>query len=152
TITFALWLWQSRTRLGIATRAAAQNETAATTLGWSPNYLAATSWAMGAALAGLAGGLRGPPRGLLVGNLVLLIVPALAAALVGRFDSFSLTLLGATGIGMAQSLIIRYVTTPGAGDAFPFLVIAVVMVVTGRSLPLRSHFAERLPAIGDGLI
>jgi sulfate-transporting ATPase len=147
-----MWLWQSQTRVGTATRAAAQNERAVATLGWSPNQLATVSWVAGGGLAGLAGALVAPITGLTVSTLVLLVVPALAAALLGRFDSFWLTLLGATAIGVAQSLIIRYVTQPGAADALPFLVIVVVLAVTGRALPIRSHLTERLPSLGSGIV
>jgi sulfate-transporting ATPase len=151
-ITIVLSVVQRRSRLGLATSAAAENERAASSLGWSPNVLATVNWALGGALAGAAGALIAPLTGLLVGNLALLVVPALAAALLGGFSSYFGTLLGATAIGITQSLFVRYVTQPGAADAVPFLVIIIVLVVTGRSLPLRSHVAQRLPSLGRGAI
>ncbi len=151
-LTLGLWLLQSRTRLGLATRAAAENETAVAALGWSPNRLAGASWVLGGALAGLAGALISPISGLVVETLVLLVVPGLAAALLGRFDSFWGAFAGATLIGVGQSLIIQYVSWTGAGDALPFLVIIVVMIVTGRAVPIRSHVYERLQSIGRGAI
>jgi sulfate-transporting ATPase len=151
-LSLALALTQRRLLIGLATSALAQNERALAADGWSPNLVASLNWAAGGALAGLAGALIAPVTGLAVTNLSLLIVPALAAALLGRFDSFPLTLLGATGIGIVQSLTTRYVTQPGAPDAVPFLVIIFVLVITGRSLPLRSHIGERLQSIGSGLI
>jgi ABC-type branched-subunit amino acid transport system ATPase component/ABC-type branched-subunit amino acid transport system permease subunit len=151
-ITAALWYLQSRTRVGLATRAAAENELAASTLAWSPSALALGNWACGGALAGLSGALIVPITGLIVPNLSLLIVPALAAALLGGLSSPWITLAGAMGIGIAQSLLTRYVTLTGAGDAFPFLVIIVLLVVTGQSLPLRHHLTERLPRIGSGRV
>jgi sulfate-transporting ATPase len=151
-LTLALASFKRWSLTGLATSAAAQNERAAMCLGWSPNSLAALNWTIGGAVAGFAGVLIAPITGLLVLNLSLLIVPALAAALLGRFDSFGLTLLGATGIGAAQSLSVRYVTQTGAGDAIPFLVIIAILVITGRSLPLRSHLNEKLPQISSGRI
>jgi ABC-type branched-subunit amino acid transport system ATPase component/ABC-type branched-subunit amino acid transport system permease subunit len=151
-VTFGIWLAQSRLRAGLATRASTESEVAIATLGWSPSRLATANWAIGGALAGLAGALVVPLTGLLVGDLVLLVVPALAAALLGRFDSVWGALAGATAIGIGQSLITRYVTQVGAGDALPFLVIIVVLVVSGRALPLRSHIYERLPRIGSGRV
>jgi sulfate-transporting ATPase len=147
-----LWLMQVRTRTGLATLAAAENPVAVASLGWSANSLATLSWVIGCAMAGLAGALVVPLTGLLVNNLVLLVLPALAAALLGRFDSYFGALLGATAIGIGQSLIVRYVHQPGAADAFPFLVIIVVLVVMGRTLPVRSQIGERLPSIGRGLV
>jgi sulfate-transporting ATPase len=155
-IAIALSAWlaitQRRLLIGLATSALAQNERALAADGWSPNRVASLNWAAGGALAGLAGALIAPVTGLAVTNLSLLIVPALAAALLGRFDSFTLTLLGATGIGVVQSLTTRYVHQFGAPDAVPFLVIIFVLVVTGRSLPLRSHVGERLQSLGAGRI
>ena len=147
-----LTLFQSKVRLALATRASAENETAVANLGWSPNLLATANWALGGALAALAGAMLVPLSGLVVTSMVLLVVPALAAALLGRFDSFGLALLGATGIGVGQSLIERYVAQSGAADAFPFLVIIAVLVVTGRGLPVRNYVSQRLPSLGDGRI
>jgi sulfate-transporting ATPase len=151
-VTAALTAIDRFTLIGLATRAAASDERAASTLGWSPTRLAAANWAIGGGLAGLAGALIVPLTGLQVSTLTLLIIPALAAGLLARFDSFPIVLLGAAAIGIGQSLIGRYITQPGAADAFPFLLIIVVLVVTGQSLPLRSHVSDRLPSIGDGLV
>jgi ABC-type branched-subunit amino acid transport system ATPase component/branched-subunit amino acid ABC-type transport system permease component len=151
-LSLGLALTQRRLLIGLATSALAQNERALAADGWSPNLVASLNWAAGGALAGLAGALIAPVTGLAVTNLSLLIVPALAAALLGRFDSFGLTLVGATAIGVVQSLTTRYVHQFGASDAIPFLVIIFVLVVTGRSLPLRSHLSERLQSIGTGRI
>ena len=151
-LSVALAVTQRRFLIGLATSALAQNERALAADGWSPNLVASLNWAAGGALAGLAGALIAPVTGLAVTNLSLLIVPALAAALLGGFDSFTLTLVGATGIGVLQSLTTRYVHQFGASDAIPFLVIILVLVVTGRSLPLRSHVGERLQSIGTGQV
>jgi ABC-type branched-subunit amino acid transport system ATPase component/ABC-type branched-subunit amino acid transport system permease subunit len=151
-ITILLTLGQARTRLGLATRAAAENEVAAGTLGWSPNRLGAVSWGIGGALAGLAGALIVPITGLAISTVALLVVPGLAAALLGRFNSFLKAFAGAIAIGVGQSLVIRYVSQPGAPEAFPFLVIIAVLVITGQSLPLRSHVTDRLPSLGSGRI
>jgi sulfate-transporting ATPase len=151
-IAAGLALAQQRTVYGLATRAVAQNELALSALGWSPTLLAITSWVVGGTLAAVAGALILPISGLIVVNLVLLILPALAAALVGRLNSFGLTFVGALGVGITQSLLARYSTQIGVGDAVPFLAIIALVVLTGRALPLRSHVAERLPTIGRGIV
>ena len=138
--------------IGLATSAAAENARGASTLGWSPNLLASVNWMLGGALAGGAGALIAPLAGLQVSNLVLLVIPALAAALLGRFSSFLGTFAGALFIGIVQSESVRYVTQTGFQDTVPFLAIIAVLFFTGRSLPLRSHVAERLPTVGSGRI
>jgi ABC-type branched-subunit amino acid transport system ATPase component/ABC-type branched-subunit amino acid transport system permease subunit len=148
----ALWAAVRYTRIGIATVAIAENELAASTLGWSPNLVATTTWAVGAGIAGLAGVLVVPLTTLSVTNLPLLVIPAMAAALVGGFKSFPLTLLGAILMGTLASILSDKVSAPGWPQAVPLLVIAAVLILRGRALPLRSHVLERLPSIGTGRI
>lgn len=146
--TVALTVFYSRSRFGLATRAAAENRRAASALGWSPERIGAINWALGGALAGLAGILTVPISGLNLEGLVLLVVPALAAALVGGFRSFPLTLLGALGLGVGQSILSRYATTPGLQEALPLLVIVVVLVARGNAIPTRDEEPPRLPRVG----
>jgi sulfate-transporting ATPase len=70
----------------------AENEVAASALGWSPDLIATVNWAVGSAIAAVAGVLIIPLTGLNVTILILLIVPTFASALVGGFTSFPLTL------------------------------------------------------------
>jgi sulfate-transporting ATPase len=151
-LTAVLWAVIRYTRIGLATVAIAENELAASTLGWSPDLVATTTWAVGAGIAGLAGVLVVPLTTLSVTNLPLLVIPAMAAALVGRFTSFPLTLLGALLMGTLESILSDKVSAPGWPEAVPLLVIAAVLILRGRALPLRSHVLERLPSIGSGRI
>ena len=149
-LTVVLAFVYRRTRFGLATTSVVQNERAAASLGWSPAFIAGINWAIGGALAGLAGCLLAPITGLDPSALTLTIIPALAAALVGGFGSFGLSLGGALAIGIIQSEVTNYVKAPGWVDAVPFLVIIFFLVIRGRALPLRSHLADRLPRIGTG--
>lgn len=151
-IALALTLINRYSLLGLATRATAEDDFAASTLGWSSNLLATASWTVGGALAGAAGALIVPFTGLIVGVLTLMIVPALAAALLGRFQSYIGALIGAIVIGIAQDLVTQYWSLPGASDALPFLVISVVLVISGRALPIRGHIHEHLPSLGTGRV
>jgi ABC-type branched-subunit amino acid transport system ATPase component/branched-subunit amino acid ABC-type transport system permease component len=149
-LTVVLWIVYRATRFGIATTALAENERATASMGWSPPLLAMGNWAAGGALAGIAGILLAPITGLSPAALTLAVVPALAAGLVGSFSSFPLTFLGGLLIGVLESECTWYINTPGWSEAVPFLAIILIMVVRGRSLPLRSHTFERLPKVGSG--
>ena len=46
-VTFVLWAFGKYSRIGLAITAAAQNERAVQTMGWSPNRLAVITWAHG---------------------------------------------------------------------------------------------------------
>ena len=137
---------------GLASRGLAQSERSVAALGWSPDLLSTISWAIGAGLAAVAGIMIVPLTGLQATTLTQLLIVALAAAMVGGFKFYTLTLLGAAAMGIGQSEIARYVSTQGAGDALPFIAIIVVLVVMGRSLPLRSHLVDRMPEIGSGRV
>ena len=87
--TVALTALYRLTRFGLATRAAAGNEKGALLLGISPDVLGAANWAIASVLAGLAVILIEPIAGLDPVATTLLVVPALAAALLGRLRSRS---------------------------------------------------------------
>jgi sulfate-transporting ATPase len=162
-VTFGLWAWTRYTRVGLAINASAQNERAVQTLGWSPDRLAAITWAMGGVLGGLAAVLAAPLTGLSAATFTIVVtVAGLGAALLGGFHSFPVTLLGGLIIGVGESMatlyggditdFLRQDLITGLNRTPAFLVIFIVVVVRGRGLPLRSHVAERLPRLGTGQI
>ncbi|MDB4873045.1 MAG: putative branched chain amino acid transporter ATP-binding protein, partial [Gemmatimonadales bacterium] len=117
----------TRTRFGLLTTAVAENEIISASQGSSPQLIAAGNWALGGALAGLVGCLLVPISGLDTSVLPLSIVAALAAALVGGFNSFWLTVAGSLLIGVLQSETNRYVTDVGWSQAIPFIVIIIFL-------------------------
>jgi sulfate-transporting ATPase len=162
-LTVVLTLVYRYTRFGLATSAVAENRRATSAQGISPDVVATVNWSLGSMLAVLAAVFVVNIAGLSVVGLTLLIVPALAAALVGGFRSFPLTLLGGLLIGVLQSEIAwlqtylteqrgEVVTLDGWAESVPFLVIILVLVVLGRSLPLRGDPTERPPEVGAGRI
>lgn len=151
-LTVLLYAVSKATKFGLATTAVSENERAAAAVGWSPDLLSAVNWATGAALAGVAGILITPLTSLSGTSLTWIVVPAMAAALIGGFSSFGLTLVAGLAIGILQSEVMQYYPQQGFAQAVPLLLIVLVLVVRGRSLPLRSHLIERLPAVGSGFI
>jgi branched-chain amino acid transport system permease protein len=142
------------TRFGLASRAAAQDETALALVGWSPDRVAAANWALAGVLAGGAGVLVGPITTADPVTFTLLVVPALAAALVAGFRSFAATTATALGLGMVQSELIgvqahaSWLPATGVGKTLPLLLIVVVAVVRGSLVPPRGQLVERrLPVV-----
>ncbi len=149
-VTVVLWLVSGRTTVGVAVRANAENRAASSSLGWSPDVLGALTWGVGAALAALAGILLAPLISISVDQMPLLVIPVTAAALLGRFESFPLTLLAAVVIGMAQSVLGNYVSLSGAPQAIPF-VLVIFILLARRSRVSRTRSDERLPSLGRGV-
>jgi ABC-type branched-subunit amino acid transport system ATPase component/branched-subunit amino acid ABC-type transport system permease component len=147
-LTGLLWGGYRFTRFGLATSAVAENELTAGTMGISPDRVALANWVLGSALAGVSGALISAIVALSPQNSALLVVPALAAAMIGGFRSFPLTLIGGLVIGIIESELTNYVTAPGWAASTGFLVIVVWIVVRGQALPLRGHLLERLPRVG----
>ncbi|KAA0233915.1 MAG: hypothetical protein JJLCMIEE_01094 [Acidimicrobiales bacterium] len=144
-----LWALYRFTAFGLATRASAENETGIVLLGRSRNLLAALNWTLAGVLSGAAGILLAPLTLLDPGTFTLLVVPALGAALIGRFSRFGLTVAGGLALGMAQAGIIKlqasvsWLPRVGLREGIPFLVILVVVALGGRVLPSRGAIVER---------
>lgn len=132
------------TQFGRATRACAENEKGAALLGYSPDFQASVSWILGSVLAGLGGIVVAPIITLSPMTFPLLVAPALAAALAGRFTSFSIIAAAALALGMAQSVVMKlaidfsWFPQVGGQEALPFLLIVTIMFLVGRSVPGRA--------------
>jgi ABC-type branched-subunit amino acid transport system ATPase component/ABC-type branched-subunit amino acid transport system permease subunit len=151
--TLVLWTFYRFTTFGLATSASSENPLAAATLGWSPGLIAACNWALGCGLAAIAGILSLPLIGSLeVTRLTLVVTAALAVALIGKFQSFPLVLLGGLLLGASESVAARYLdpSVQGASVTVPLVVIVLFLVVGGRSLPDRSVVLQRHAKLGDG--
>lgn len=148
-IALVLTLLFRYTRFGLATRASAENQKGAVLLGLDPDYIAAVNWMLATVLAAVAMILIGSiTLSLDAAQFSLLIVPALAAALVGGFKSFALTTVAGLAIGMTQSLMLSWQTDAewlpdvGLQAGLPLVVIIVTMMVRGESLPSRGSLAR----------
>ncbi len=152
-LTVVLWWVYRYTRFGLGTNAVSENQLAAASLGWSPERIATANWALGSALAGLAAILISPIVTLQVSQMTNLVLAALAAALLAGFRSFPVAFFAGLALGVSQTVLGRFTsTTPGLALAVPFLVVVIVLVVRGQSLPLRDYLLQRLPLIGTGRV
>jgi ABC-type branched-subunit amino acid transport system ATPase component/branched-subunit amino acid ABC-type transport system permease component len=157
-LTVALWVFFRSTTVGLAITAAAENPRAMSTLGWSADLFAAGSWCVGGAIAGVAGIITAPTQGpLSATNLILLVVPGLAAAVVGSFRSFPVVFLGAIGLSLLEletrvQLSSRYSWLQGLEKAVPLAVVVGVLAGRGSSIPERGHQAEERPELGSGRV
>jgi ABC-type branched-subunit amino acid transport system ATPase component/branched-subunit amino acid ABC-type transport system permease component len=158
-LTTVLWAIYKLTTFGVATSAVAENPRAAAALAVSPNVVAAANWAVGGALGALAAILLVPITGLNAGNLTFLIIPVLAAAVIGGFRSFPITTIAGLSIGILQSWVTRYQDESwvpgdwvGLGSAVPFILVAVVLLSRGRVVAGKDERFGRLPRLGAGRV
>ncbi len=147
---FGLWLLYRSSQFGLATEAVSESERSASAVGISPNRIAVLNWALGSAIAAIAGILVVPIITLQVTAMTSLILAAMAAALIADFRSFPVATGAGLVLGVGQTLVGRYADQQGLGPSLPFLVIIVFLVFKGRSLPLRDYFLKQMPMLGNG--
>ncbi len=135
------------TRFGLATRASAETEVGALVSGLSPDRIALVNWIISFVVCGIAGILIAPLVPLQPGTYTLFIVPALAAAVVGRFHSLGWAITAGLGIGALESLSV-YVNgvhpdfPAGAGELIPLVLVLVVLAFRGQTMPSRGSLMQ----------
>jgi branched-chain amino acid transport system permease protein len=120
-----LWLFVSRTRLGLALKGMAQDERAALTLGIDSDFMAVVAMALGSVLAGIAGLVLLP-----LGNIVVeagynVLIMAVAVCIVGGLGSWTGAILAAFLIGFAQILTVVYL-----GTHYQVVVALIAIIIT----------------------
>src|SRR5574337_293008 len=130
--TLAITLFLSRSHVGLQLRARSERPAAAELVGIPVRALSLWVWGVSGAATALALILIAPQRSPNFLTLGLLIVPALAAALIGFFRNFWATLAGGVAIGVIEGLAS---VIPGLGEfraALPFVVILAVLLWSQR--------------------
>ena len=131
--TGALWWLLSRTEVGRALLATAEDRQAASLMGINPDRMFAFAWGLGAACVGVAGALLSTfyyvfPQ---VGGVFALI--AFVAVALGGFGSVVGAFAGGVLIGVVESLAGVFVA-PAVKNLFVFAIYLVVVLVRPRGL------------------
>ena len=144
-----LWAMFRFTMFGLATRAVAETEKGAAVVGVPPTTVAVFNWALTGVVAGIAGILISPIVPLSPSSYTLFIIPALAAAALGRFVRLGPAVVAGLAIGMLQSelslLRVQHSWLPetGLAELVPLVVVLVVLATRGGPLPSRGTLLER---------
>ena len=154
-IAFGVWAASRFTRIGLVTQAAAENEKGAVLLGYSPLFLAGSSFVLASVIGALAVILASPMIQLSSTVFTFgFLIPALGAALIGKFRWIWPTVFTGFAIGLVQSTFtkvqgdVSWFPQYGAREGLPFLIIIVAMVLLGERLPDRGTVDTwRLPAV-----
>ena len=125
-----------RTRLGLIARGTMQNPDMAAALGVSPPRVYATTFGVGAALTGVAGGLLAPISGVLPTIGAAYIAKAFITVISGGTAILAGT-VAASGLFGSVGQLVTYLTTPVIGEV-ALLVAAILLLrllphgITGR--------------------
>jgi branched-chain amino acid transport system permease protein len=131
-LTFAMWLFLLHTRIGRGIRAAAQNLVAARLYGVDPRSIYALTFGIGAALAGVAGGLYGTVSQInpYIGGP--LTAKSFAIAIIGGLENPLGVIVGGLVLGIVESLTALYVgSTYRDVASFGVLILVLILRPTG---------------------
>jgi branched-chain amino acid transport system permease protein len=132
-----LYLFFSRTRLGIAMQASSQNQLAAYYMGIPVRTVFSLIWAISAGVAAVAGILLSPVSMIDV-NMGFLGLKAFAAAVLGGFGSIPGALVGGVIVGVVEQMS-GYYLPPGSQDVTSNVVLLAVLILRPGGL-----FAENI--------
>ncbi len=122
-----VWLL-ARTPLGLRMRALQSNRTLSSLLGVRIKRVDTWAWTLAGLFAGVSGLFMGNMVRLNPTVLTFLVIPAMAAALVGRMNSLPITVLGGIAIGVIEALTAMSPTLSRYGSATAF-VVAILAVL-----------------------
>ena len=132
-LTFAMWAFLTRSRVGRAIRAAAQNLVAARLYGVEPRSLYALTFGIGAALAGVAGGLYGTVSQINPYIGATLTAKSFVIAIIGGLDNPLGVIVGGLFLGVVESLTALYIG-PTYKDVLSFGLLVLVLIVRPSGL------------------
>jgi len=137
---FFIYLFFSRTRLGLMMRAAALYPDASRLLGVRVGWMLALGWGLSAGVGAVSGMMIAPITVLDPGLMQSVLLYAFTAAVLGGIDSPLGAVLGGVVVGVLLALVGTYI--PGANDlriVFGFLVIVFVLLFRPGGLVGRAH-------------
>jgi branched-chain amino acid transport system permease protein len=127
-----LWLMLARTRLGLLIRAGVDDRHMLEALGIDVPKVFLGVFAIGAGLAGLAGGIGGSVLSLSPGEDARFLLSSLIVVIVGGMGSIAGAAIGALLVALAETYGLAY--TPTYGVVYTFLIMVVVLAVRPRGL------------------
>jgi len=120
------------TKLGTAMRAMANDREITATLGVPVRKVEAAAWLGCGVLAGIAGLLLADLVALDATTLTFLVISSLAAVLIARLRSITLTFAAAILVGLLHDLLTPITSLTNYRDMTPFVIAAVGLLVLSR--------------------
>ncbi len=134
--TIGISFFLASTRVGLYMRALANNRDLSCLLGVRVRRIEAMAWLISGVLCGVSGLLLGNLVRLDASVLTFLVIPAMAAAVIGRLQSLAMTLIGGLLIGVIEALTTLAGPLAPFRSATPFVaaVIAILFLQRKRRL------------------
>lgn len=124
----------SYTKLGLASRAAAQNPLASRLCGVPVSWMLTIGWALASVVGAAAGMLVANTLSLDPNMMVGVLLYAFAAAVLGGLDNPVGAVVGGFVVGIIQNVIVGADLLKGIPDSVAFIVIVLVLVIRPTGL------------------
>lgn len=121
----------ARTRLGLDMRALANDRDLSAILGVRIRQTETAAWIITGVFAGFAGLLLGDLVRLQGTFLTFLVIPAIAAAIIGQLRSLWITALGGLSIGIVEALLTPLAAISPYRAAAPFVIALIAVTLLG---------------------
>lgn len=131
-LTWALYEFFNRTKLGLAMQGASQNQLAAYYMGVPVLRVQGLIWGLAGAVAGIAGILFAA-KGAVDPNTGLMGIKAFAAAVIGGFGSLPGALAGGLIVGVIEPFAARYIAA-GYSQVAPYALLLIVLIFRPHGL------------------
>jgi branched-chain amino acid transport system permease protein len=128
----ALWAFFRFTSLGLAMRSVAVNSAASRLMGVRVGWMLALGWGLAAVLGAIAGLMAAPTVFLDPNMMLVIIVYAFAAAVLGGIDSPIGAVVGGLTLGVTVNLLGRYVDLVGEELKLPTALAVLLLVLVIR--------------------
>jgi branched-chain amino acid transport system permease protein len=132
------WILLTRTSFGLQVRASLENPALARASGISTDRVYALTFALGAALAGLAGGLMVPIYSISADMGVPFLIKSFLAVMLGGSAGFEGAMAGAAFVG-GSSAALPWFIKPVVADLLVFVVAIAIMKVRPQGLLSRGR-------------
>jgi len=139
----ALWAFFRFTTIGLAMRSSAVNPTASRLLGVRVGWMLAIGWGLAAVLGAVAGMMAAPTVFLDPSMMLVILIYAFAAAVLGGIDSPVGAVAGGLLLGVVVNLLGAYVDFVGAELRLPTALAILLLVLLIRPQGLFGHLAVR---------
>ena len=127
-----LWLFLNRTRVGMMIRAGVDDRGMLSASGVNVNLVFATTFAIGAGLAGFGGVIGAVELSMVPGEDTRLLLASLVVVIVGGMGSVVGAAIGAAILGLAETFGLAY--APTYSVVFTFLILVLVLAFRPRGI------------------
>ncbi len=128
-VLFLLYLLFTKTKIGLAMRAVANNQESSNLVGIRTGFILLLGWGLSGSIAVLAAAMLAPSAGL-TGSLMLgPFLLASVAAVLGGLDSPVGAVVGGLIVGLVQAFLVGYHPSIGSVELTPDLLYPVMLVI-----------------------